>query len=116
MPTGSIDLIEPTLRLRGDFYSLAEEFVAEGDDRYREAIADFEAFIRLCTDETVGRNLAFGRVPQSTFWFYITIRGFSLVPDYGIRSMHISKKRPDRSAMTSVLLKDAEVMVPRFCD
>ena len=55
-------------RLKTDFYSLAEEFLAEGDTRYRDAIADFDSFIQLCADETVGRNLAPGRVPQSTFW------------------------------------------------
>ncbi|HEX9274487.1 MAG TPA: GNAT family N-acetyltransferase [Candidatus Binatia bacterium] len=64
----TIRLIEPTLSLRADFYSLAEEFLAEGDQRYHEAIRDFESFIQLCSDEAVGRNLAPGRVPQSTFW------------------------------------------------
>jgi predicted acetyltransferase len=64
----TLTLIEPTLTLRDDFCSLAEEFLAEGDQRYGEAIADFEGFIRLCSDEAVGRNLAPGRVPQSTFW------------------------------------------------
>ena len=68
MSNETIKLIEPTLSLRADFYSLAEEFLAEGDQRYREAIADFEGFIRLCSDEAAGRNLATGRVPQSTFW------------------------------------------------
>ena len=61
-------LIEPTLSLKDDFYSLAEEFLAEGDQRYQEAIRDFEGFIQLCSDEAVGRNLEPGRVPQSTFW------------------------------------------------
>jgi predicted acetyltransferase len=61
-------LIEPTLILRDDFYALAEEFLAEGDQRYGEAIADFEGFVQLCSDEAVGSNLAPGRVPQSTFW------------------------------------------------
>ena len=61
-------LIEPTLSLKDDFYSLAEEFLAEGDQRYRGAIGDFERFIQLCSDEAVGRNLAPGRVPQSIFW------------------------------------------------
>jgi predicted acetyltransferase/adenylate kinase family enzyme len=68
MSDETITLIRPTLALRYDFRSLAEEFFAEGDDRYREATADFEGFIRLCSDEAVGRNLAPGRVPQSTFW------------------------------------------------
>jgi predicted acetyltransferase len=63
-----IRLIEPTLTLRDDFHSLAEEFLAVGDRRYQEAIADFEGFIQQCSDEAAGRNLASGRVPQSTFW------------------------------------------------
>jgi len=72
MSNETIRLIEPTLSLRTDFCSLAEEFLAEGDQRYRESIGDFERFIQLCSDEAVGRNLAPGRVPQSTFWL---IRG-----------------------------------------
>ena len=68
MSNETIRLIEPTLSLRADFYSLAEEFLAEGDQRYREAIADFEGFIQRCADEAVGRNLPAGRVPQSIFW------------------------------------------------
>jgi predicted acetyltransferase len=68
MQNETLALIEPTLILRDDFCAFAEEFRAEGDQRYREAIVDFEGFIQLCSDETVGRNLAPGRVPQSTFW------------------------------------------------
>ena len=64
----TLTLVVPTLTLRDDFRSLAEEFFAEGDARYREAMTDFEGFVRLCSDEAVGRNLAPGRVPQSTFW------------------------------------------------
>jgi predicted acetyltransferase len=68
MSNETLTLIEPTLILKADFCSLAEEFLAEGDERYREALADFEGFIQLCSDEAVGRNLAPDRVPQSTFW------------------------------------------------
>jgi predicted acetyltransferase len=68
MQNETLTLIEPTLILRDDFYARAAEFLAEGDQRYGEVIADFEGFIRLCSDEAVGRNLAPGRVPQSTFW------------------------------------------------
>jgi predicted acetyltransferase len=64
----TLTLIEPTSLLKDDFYALTEEFLAEEDQRYREAIADFEGFIKLCSDEAVGCNLAPGRVPQSTFW------------------------------------------------
>lgn len=68
MPNETLTLIEPTLTLRDDFCSVAKECLAEGNWRYREAIADFEGFIQLCSDEALGRNLAHGRVPQSTFW------------------------------------------------
>ena len=68
MANDNIRLIEPTTKLKEDFRALAEEFIAAGDDRYKEPITDFEAFIQLCTDEAVGRNLASARVPQSTFW------------------------------------------------
>jgi predicted acetyltransferase len=68
MSTESIRLIEPTVKLKEDFCALAEEFVGEGDDRYQDAISNFEKFVQLCADEAVGRNLTAGRVPQSTFW------------------------------------------------
>jgi predicted acetyltransferase len=68
MSNETLTLIEPTSLLKDDFYALTDEFLAEGDQRYREAIKDFERFIRLCSDEVLGRNLALGRVPQSTFW------------------------------------------------
>jgi predicted acetyltransferase len=68
MSNEALTLIEPTLTLKDDFRALAEEFLAEDDQRYREAIADFEKFIQLCSDEALGRNLAPGRVPQSIFW------------------------------------------------
>jgi predicted acetyltransferase len=68
MSNEALTLIEPTLTLKDDFRALAEEFLAEDDQRYREAVADFGKFIQLCSDEAVGRNLAPGRVPQSTYW------------------------------------------------
>jgi predicted acetyltransferase len=67
-PNELLTLIKTTLILRNDFCSLTKEFLAEGDQRYREAIADFEGFMQICSDEAVGLNLAAGRVPQSTFW------------------------------------------------
>jgi predicted acetyltransferase len=68
MSNETVTLTKPTLDLREDFRALAEELIAAGDDRYKEPITDFEAFIQLCADEAIGRNLAPGRVPQSTFW------------------------------------------------
>ena len=62
------ELLEPTIDLKADFFALAKEFAAEGDDRYRDAISNFEMFVQLCADEAVGRNLTAGKVQQSTFW------------------------------------------------
>jgi predicted acetyltransferase len=68
MPSETIRLIEPTVNFKEDFYALAEEFTAEGDDRYRDVITNFESFIQQCANEAAGLNLAPERVPQSTFW------------------------------------------------
>jgi predicted acetyltransferase len=67
MSNDLLRLVEPTLSLRDEFYSLAEEFLADGDSRYQDAMSDFEGFIQQCSDEAAGRNLASGRIPQSTF-------------------------------------------------
>ena len=39
------ELLEPTIDLKADFFALAKEFAAEGDDRYRDAISNFEMFV-----------------------------------------------------------------------
>jgi hypothetical protein len=43
MSNETLTLIQPTLTLKDNFCSLADEFLAEGDQRYREAIADLKA-------------------------------------------------------------------------
>jgi hypothetical protein len=103
-------LIEPTLILRDDFYALAEEFLAEGDQRYGEAIADFEGFVQLCSDEAVGSNLAPAESHRVRFGSSTTGRGFSVVPDYVILSMHFSKRKGDTSATTFVRRNGGEDM------
>ena len=64
----TITPIGPTLCLKEEFYSLAGEFLAEGDARYRDPSADFDSFIQLCADEPVGRNLAPGRGSAEYIW------------------------------------------------
>jgi hypothetical protein len=80
------ELLEPTIDLKADFIALAKEFADEGDDRYRDAISNFEMFVQLCADEAVGRNLTAGKVQQSTFGWSAPTKGFLLVLDYGMRS------------------------------
>lgn len=68
MPMEDIRLIEPTSRLAEDFCAMAAEFLAEGNDRYREAIADVGKFLEWCANGVVGADLPPGLVPWSTFW------------------------------------------------
>lgn len=65
MSIEAVRLIAPTIKLKEDFCALAEEFAAEGDNRYRDAISNFDGFIQLCSDEAAGRNLVPDRVPTS---------------------------------------------------
>ena len=59
-------------------------------------------FIQLCSDEALGRNLAHGRVPQSTFGWSGTSKGSSVLPDYATLSMRFLKRKEDTSVMTFV--------------
>jgi len=43
MSNEAITLIEPILSLKDDFHFLAEEYLAEGDQRYQEAIRILKA-------------------------------------------------------------------------
>jgi len=63
-----IVLITPTLDLASDFRLLAEEFLADGDERYQEASQNVLAFVRACEDYAAGRDLPHEWVPTSTFW------------------------------------------------
>ena len=68
LETENIALVRPTVDLCADFRALAEEFLAAGDDRYCTAARDVPAFVEMCGDHSVGRNLPADCVPQSTFW------------------------------------------------
>ena len=63
-----VTLIEPTTALASDFSSMAEEFLAEGDDRYRDAMRDVARYVDRCAKSAVGADLPPNRVPWSTFW------------------------------------------------
>jgi predicted acetyltransferase len=62
-----IELVRPTLALGDDFRALAAEFRAQGDSRYRDAAHDVSAFVEMCRDHSIGRNLPADWVPQTTF-------------------------------------------------
>jgi len=63
-----ISLIEPTFALAEDLCAMAAEFVADGDDRYRQALDDVQTFVESCAKSAAGADLPPGRVPWSTFW------------------------------------------------
>jgi predicted acetyltransferase len=61
-------LIAPTLDLEEAFIDMAREWRADSDDRYREAIEGFTAYVTSLSAQARGVGLPPGRVPQSTFW------------------------------------------------
>lgn len=63
-----VRLIMPTAELRAEFLSMAEEYLAAGEDRYASALEDFSNYLRNLADGLSGLNLPQGRVPYSTFW------------------------------------------------
>jgi predicted acetyltransferase len=68
MSTQGATLIEPAEELAAAFRTMAEEYQAAGDDRYRLALEDFDAYFRSLVKYAGGVNLPPGRVPSSTFW------------------------------------------------
>ena len=127
-----IALIHPTVDLCDDFRVLAEEFAAEGDDRYRDAARDVPAFVAMCRDHAAGRNLPPDWVPQTTFWLVrggrtilgssrlrhqltdaLTGRGGHIGYDvrpserrrgYGTRLLHMTLPEARRIGLTRVLI------------
>ena len=116
MSNETIRLIEPTLSLRADFYSLAEEFLAEGDQRYREAIADLKAssiYVLTRRSAAIWHPAEFH---TAHFGWSATSKGSSVVPDYATLSMRFLKRKEDTSATTFVRRNDAGGMELKFCE
>jgi predicted acetyltransferase len=61
-------LVTLTEELRPEFFVMAEDYLAAGEDRYRPALDDFEAFVRSLREGERGVGLSPGHVPYSTFW------------------------------------------------
>jgi predicted acetyltransferase len=136
----NIALIHPTLDLCADFRALAEAFLAEGDDRYRDAAYDVRAFVEMCGDHSVGRNLPADWVPQTTFWLVRDTQtivgcsrlrhrltqflaeygghiGFDVRPSerrrgYGTRLLQLTLAEARRSGLTRLLITTDEANVP----
>jgi len=66
-----VRLIQPTRDLRGAFLDLAREYEQAGDDRYLDALDDFDAYISRLEAIERGEDVPEGRVPSSTFWLVV---------------------------------------------
>jgi predicted acetyltransferase len=78
----NVRLVEPTEELRSEFLSMAEEWSAAGDERYDEALKDFDAHLRTLRDAARGVGLAPDRVPYTMFWL---VTGGRVVGRSGLR-------------------------------
>jgi predicted acetyltransferase len=135
-------LVRPTLGLAADFRALAEEFLAEGDDRYRDAAHDVPAFVETCGDHSVGRNLPTDWVPQTTIWLvrdaktivgcsrlrhrltqFLAERGGHIGYDvrpserrrgYGTRLLQLTVAEARRNGLTRLLITADEANVPSW--
>ncbi len=138
----SIALIRPTLDLCADFRALAEDFLAKGDGRYRDAACDVPAFVEMCRDHSLGRNLPADWVPQTTFWLvrdaqrilgcsrlrhrltqFLAERGGHIGYDvrpserrrrYGTRLLQLTLPEARRIGLTRVLITADETNVPSW--
>jgi predicted acetyltransferase len=61
-------LIEPNAELKAEFFAMAEEFSASGDDKLKSAAEDFDAYLEHLAIFARGINLPPNRVTQTTFW------------------------------------------------
>lgn len=64
----NINLIEPTADLEIEFLTMAKEFQAAGDERYKSALENFFAYLEQASKYSLGIDLKPDFVPQSEFW------------------------------------------------
>jgi predicted acetyltransferase len=63
-----VTLVALTEELREGFSAMAEEYLAVGEDRYKDALGDFSAYLRRLSDALRGIGLPPGTVSYSAFW------------------------------------------------
>lgn len=63
-----LTLIEPNAELKEDFLAMAEEFEAEGDERFKDDIKDFSAYMERCRKYAQDDELPPGHVPSTLYW------------------------------------------------
>ena len=68
MITPEVALVEPSLDLKSQLLSMAEEYQSVGDNRYQAVIENVTAFIRSLRLYSKGIELPSGFVPTTTFF------------------------------------------------
>lgn len=63
-----ISLIKPTAELEDAFLTMANEFLAAGDDRYKSEIEYFSEYLERLSKKSRAENLPPDRVPENEFW------------------------------------------------
>jgi predicted acetyltransferase len=66
--SATVELIRPTADMRVEFLTMAKEYLCFGDERYKDAIEDFNGYIQNLANWSQGRELPEGFVPSDTFW------------------------------------------------
>ena len=68
MITHEVALVEPSLDLKSELLSMAQEYQSAGDSRYQAVIENVTAFIRSLRLYSKGIELPSGFVPTTTFF------------------------------------------------
>lgn len=72
MCIGNLKLVEPTIELKDAFLSMVEEHLKYDSDSeiwdFKEAVDDFERYVKKLNDYAKGENLPEGWVPSSNYW------------------------------------------------
>lgn len=63
-----VELTEPRADLREQFLEMADEWRSLGDDRYKDAFGNFDAYVAKLRAEKKGKDLPADHVPRTTFW------------------------------------------------
>ncbi len=68
MSQQEISLVEPNIKLEAAFLTMANEFLAAGDERYKSALEDFSAYFERLLKMASVENLPPDRVPGNEYW------------------------------------------------
>ncbi len=67
----NLELVDPTPTLAAEFRAMAAEWRDDGEDRFKDAFDDFDAYVTFLEISKEARNLPPNRVPSSTYWLVV---------------------------------------------